>query len=452
MLGSSDQIGELTRTRAPKSSTVDKRLWRFWNHGDVLYNLLLRAWSCGCRPFHHANLLLEHRAASTINFRVVFWFQAQLTERHHPWTWQATKIELFEEQPRPALTTLKVPTPISSNGHGTESMALASPLSRFASAPQLDSLRHRDRFSKFRSKSSKSILKSTNNGVITGQTVFCEVESCSPAKTKVVFIEPEPLTEDIPKTEPPTNPQITNLCEKIASCSTDLAEYGCLEGESNKFIIKPLCTANKDPQKYVTLESLLGSSSEIRLDRQQRLQIALILASSYIQLHPTAWLASKWSKKDIFFFYDQDDPSEVQTSQPYISRALSDQLQGKKNDIAMNVSCTSTNEFRHGIHSLGIMLLELCFGRPIEEHPDWKRHNPADEKLVELVNYGVASTWCAEELLGEGGPKYKSAVDWCLHHVPDSRTGAGEKQDQWREDMFARVVEPVKKCHEHLAN
>lgn len=450
ILGSSDRVGELSRARAPKSNAIDKRLWGFWNHGDVLYNLLLKAWSCGCRPYHHANLLLEHRAASTISFRVIFWFQAQLIEKRHPWTWQATKIELLEEPKPPAITTIKVPPPLASNGNGTNSATVPNPLSRNASAPQLDiPFRPRDMF-KFRSRTSKSILKS-KSGVITGQTVVCEVESCPPVKTKVAFMEPEPAKEDKPKTEPPANPQITNLCEKIASCSPELAQYGCLEGESNKFIITPLCKADSDPQKYITLKSLLSPSSEIRLTRQERFQIALILTSSYIQLHPTPWLTSKWSKKDIFFFYDPSDPTKVRTSQPYISRALSNQLEEKKNFLAMNIPCTSTNEFRDSIHSLGIMLLELCFGEQIEEHPDWKRFNPMDEHMLQIVNHGVAKNWCDRDVQGEAGPEYKSAVDWCLHHVPGSSTGAGEKQDQWREDMFARVVEPVKKCHAILA-
>jgi hypothetical protein len=46
------------------------------------------------------------------------------------------------------------------------------------------------------------------------------------------------------------------------------------------------------------------------------------------------------------------------------------------------------------------------------------------------------------------GPRYCDAVNWCLHHTPES--GAEGNDEKWREDMFVKVVEPVKYCHDQL--
>lgn len=43
--------------------------------------------------------------------------------------------------------------------------------------------------------------------------------------------------------------------------------------------------------------------------------------------------------------------------------------------------------------------------------------------------------------------RFSDAVTWCLHNVPDGG-GTEDKEDKWREDMFTKVVEPLKYCHD----
>jgi hypothetical protein len=110
ILGSADRLAGLRRARV--SSTVNSALWKFWSHGNVVFNLLTEAWSCKCQALHHANLLLQHRIVPTVHFRVVFWFKTHLagsSSGQGPWAWQDTSIKLLEETSIP--TVIKVPIP-----------------------------------------------------------------------------------------------------------------------------------------------------------------------------------------------------------------------------------------------------------------------------------------------------------------------------------------------------
>jgi hypothetical protein len=54
-----------------------------------------------------------------------------------------------------------------------------------------------------------------------------------------------------------------------------------------------------------------------------------------------------------------------------------------------------------------------------------------------------------EMFVEEAGPEYADAITWCLHHTPES-SGVEGNDEKWREDMFMKVVEPLKYCHDQL--
>ncbi|TVY53885.1 hypothetical protein LCER1_G004426 [Lachnellula cervina] len=463
ILGSSDRLAGLRQARVSRSS-VNAGLWKFWNHGNTLFNLLTEAWSCKCQPFHHANLLLQHRASPTVNFRVVFWFQKQLIAGQ-PWMWQDTSIKLLEELSTPTVIKLHVPAPTNGASKDIASQPASpqvptqipavnpaiSPLesSRNVNVKEVNKSSRRSFMDKFKPHKTQKSLTAPPGiqppSAPTKQPASTESEANPVPKPKgrVAFVDnvtPESV-------EDPMNPKIADLCTKIASCSPDLPKYGCLKGGTLHYLVQPLCKAAKEPQQHITLETLLGSSSPVNFTRRQRLQIALILASSHVQLHPTPWLKSKWSKKDILFLYDPEDPSKVCTDRPYISRSLSKSLP-QHNSPTPNMSTTNTSTFQDSIRNLGIMLLELCFGSVIEEHKVRRNLSANDEQSLQLINYAVATAWCGD-VVEEAGPEYSDAVTWCLHNVPDSGDVEG-KEERWREDMYVKVVEPLRYCHDQL--
>ncbi|TVY27490.1 hypothetical protein LHYA1_G003227 [Lachnellula hyalina] len=472
ILGSSDRLASLRQARVPKSS-VNAGLWKFWNHGNTLFNLLTEAWSCKCQPFHQANLLLQHRASPTVNFRVVFWFKKHLMVGQ-PWTWQDTSIKLLEELSTPAVIKLHVPPPTNGASKDiappttlpeapTEALVLNPAISPLKSSQNVNgkdaNKSYRKSFmDKFKPhKTQKSLIappemqtpsspaKQTSTSTKPKRPALTEPETKPKLKPKVKVAFVDNIT--LESVEDPTNPKIADLCTKIVSCSADLPKYGCLKGETLRYTVQPLCKAAKEPQQHITLETLLGSSSPVNFTRRQRLQIALILASSHVQLHPTPWLKSKWSKKDIFFLYDPVEPNKICIDQPYISRSLS-KSPAQHNSLTPNISATNTYMFQDSIRNLGIMLLELCFGSVIEEHKGRRNISTNDEQSLQLINYAVAIQW-SRDVVEEAGPEYSDAVTWCLHNVPDSGDVEG-KEERWREDMYVKVVEPLRYCHDQL--
>jgi hypothetical protein len=117
----------------------------------------------------------------------------------------------------------------------------------------------------------------------------------------------------VPVVENSANPKITNLCTTIPTAQHDLP-YGCLRSDTCQYVVQTIKPSTQS-QDYITLEVLLSKISPVNLTRRQRLEIALILASSHIQLHPTPWLSSRWSKRDILFPKNKQNPVKVCTGQ-----------------------------------------------------------------------------------------------------------------------------------------
>jgi len=94
------------------------------------------------------------------------------------------------------------------------------------------------------------------------------------------------------------------------------------------------------------------------------------------------------------------------------------------------------------------MLLELCFGKAIEDYKLRPNVTTNAEQILKLINYAATDRW-ANDVVEEAGMEYSDAVNWCLHHIPESSEVEG-KDEKWREDMFGKVVEPLKCCHDQL--
>ena len=399
ILGSSDRLAGLRLNKvSSKTATVHSALWKFWTHANNVFHLLTEAWSCKCQASHCANLLLQHRLNSTVNFRVIFWYKSHLEGTHSPWTWQDTCIKLMEDLPDSI--TLNVPsnTSIPALPEQQPLPALPSHIHQ-GTTPQIE------RIPKSYRKSLMSKFKGDKPQILPGKMLTAKKEAipmpatCAPlsngasTRPKVAFVE-HPV---LPDTENAQNSKITNLCVTIATCSPELPPYGCLRLESRQYQVKPLCKAQNQPQYYVTLESLLSTSPPITISRRQRYHIALILASSHVQLHPTPWLGSRWSKKDVLFLRDNKDPATISIEQPYISRPV---FRSPNTTVNKN----NTHTFQDSIRNLGIMLLELCFGSAIEDHKLRRNVITSDEQMAQLINYAAATQW-ARDVVEEAGPE-----------------------------------------------
>lgn len=109
------------------------------------------------------------------------------------------------------------------------------------------------------------------------------------------------------------------------------------------------------------------------------------MASSLLQLHATPWLTEKLEKKHILFYYQGSD---ILAEEPYISHKfvalkLGDSVpQEPKTTELLRIHPRKT------LSSLGILLLELCFGEAIENHQSLRKvYLSSDGKALEGTGY-----------------------------------------------------------------
>jgi hypothetical protein len=94
-------------------------------------------------------------------------------------------------------------------------------------------------------------------------------------------------------------------------------------------------------------------------------------------------------------------------------------------------------------YSLGILLIELCFGRRLEDHPYRKKYQATtDVESKHAFDVLAALKW-AGNVSGEGGDDYATAVKWCF-------TGTTDREKNWRGEIVRNVVRPLEICMEHF--
>ena len=184
----------------------------------------------------------------------------------------------------------------------------------------------------------------------------------------------------------------------------------------------------------VSLADLLGQTRRPKLPRIQRFGIALILASSHLQLHSTPWLSGQWDAEHVRLPLKGSDPNSSPLGEPYLS----------KHFIATQTASPAAPKPDRSFVSLGIVLLELCFGHRFEECSCWSQPGFAQLKADPHVRQAMACQWL-EDVESDAGVDYAGAVEWTLRQAPVT-----VKDNAWRLDFAENVVQPLARNYEML--
>ncbi|KAI0871098.1 hypothetical protein GGS24DRAFT_504109 [Hypoxylon argillaceum] len=239
---------------------------------------------------------------------------------------------------------------------------------------------------------------------------------------------------NIPLSTPQHQPQqlpdateniINNLCITLGTTIKPKSFINFHDG------IRYYLTQEKLPTTHSSIPLSTVLSGTVKITRLQRYHISMTIASSFVQLKDTPWFQTPWGKENVYFFYDKDQHTLLLDS-PFIVGSFTSRSLDTLPDAIHNVA---------GIESLGILLLELCFGTSIDNHPSQRTYK-SDEQTQALVNLFIAQNWL-KDVRDEAGRKYYKAVRWCLSCRTMPRTGV------WRELMVEKVVVPLKQCLEH---
>lgn len=237
---------------------------------------------------------------------------------------------------------------------------------------------------------------------------------------------------------------IDDLCSKIRCAVkthslgnlTDgegrLYELMCLEEEQIAYHESPL----------VSLDDLLREQENIRLSRRQRYKIACILASSVLQLQSTPWLAERIDKRDIMFYKKGLD---IDIDHPYIRHTFNSTKRTHTALSTASAPSTPASRFaaRNSLSSLGIVLLELCYGQVIETQSFRKAYLGADGKPHVSTDYMTARDWA--EMVCEEDPALEDIIRCCVSCIFQEK--ADWQSKKFTHEVYCSVVEPLEKIN-----
>lgn len=172
--------------------------------------------------------------------------------------------------------------------------------------------------------------------------------------------------------------------------------------------IYPLKEPLPNPATWSTT-SLRSALADSELLWGKRLNLAVILASSVLQLHKTPWLNDHWSADNIFFVTRGQD---IVYKHPFVSQCFKGiETRSQRQYIPPVLRSVIKNQ---SLYALGILLIELKYKKPIHE-----LHVPEDGPLSDdpvtavLTEFNTADR-LVDQLYGEVGRFYGDAVRRCI--------------------------------------
>ena len=236
---------------------------------------------------------------------------------------------------------------------------------------------------------------------------------------------------------------IADICTTLHKAQKTNEVVGYSADETDRNHRHYLCRANTiplDEPQSRSLGDILASSQHTSPSfsflRRERLELAVILASSVLQLDGTSWFESRWSSYDVLFYNKVHGASTPYYKYPYLpwkqcsldSRPLQE--------------CGSPIPRERFIRSevllaLGLTLIELCFGATMENLRAVEDDDPS--KIIIKLN-------TAQRLLSlvyrEMGDVYGDVVRRCLIQPFDVRE-LNLANENVQQQVYDGIVAPL---------
>ncbi|KAK5112293.1 hypothetical protein LTR85_011565 [Meristemomyces frigidus] len=393
LLSASNELSSLSRTQKRLTSRpVSPKVLNFWRHADNIFRLLRDVWHCNCRS--HACLSLQQNYAKATNIRIHMRFC------HGG---QSLMVKLSDTPPTIQISgAQKKPVTGYATSGGSMSPGPSTNVTNVGQSVIAD-LR----------VSSQQSQQSTTFTVMTRSAVTAALSVVSSSST----------VHDLLK---------DGLCKVFSTAPPNDICVGTLVRDVEAYDVYPTAEA-LSLTTSTTLASAMQSNNNPKFTRFQRYGIALALASSQLQLQTSSWLEPTWTAESVHFPVSIDSHNVATIhGEPYL-RADFDTLNGGNHP-----------QRDRSFSTLGIVLLELCFGVRLEQHGLWQNPVYAAGKTDPLLRQTVACEWL-NDVEDEAGGDYALAVSWTLKQAP-----AVLKDEKWRIEFAENVVQPLQACYESM--
>ncbi|KAF4631574.1 hypothetical protein G7Y89_g6550 [Cudoniella acicularis] len=481
LLDSTEDEDSYNTQAISKDTTWAKLFECVRRHATNLHWAIKNGWKCNCEGIHAAGLQLRKRTADDWSSQFTMTFGALPLRKHaetNLYTHRKVFIVLKESTDSSALMPSRPkPSPIQGSylnqlrtdfelrsssemtsatisGHSSANSSISSRFSSFGSI-----------FSKSDSNLATStlstcsgteiLLESAHSKKVTNLKPQVKVkkgisfaadlptkheENSQIQSTTPNLKPPAPPKISLPADQSSTDVEISDLCSVLKGLDPSAKSLGYLSDRKNRR--HELCCLTQevpDPEIFdlVGLEKLLAVEGKLRLTRQKRYKVACILASSLLQLQTTPWLSGNLNKQSILFYYQEN---EVLADQPYISHSFpsTKSCHGSTGTTSENEKNLSSP--RVALSSLGILLLELCWGQSIEDQTNLrKRHLSSDGKAIEGTDYLTAIDWL--DTVDEEEPKMVPIIKWCIFCLYSGKPNWTDTK--FTQAVYVNVVRPL---------
>ncbi|KAJ5397932.1 Synaptobrevin [Penicillium cosmopolitanum] len=239
------------------------------------------------------------------------------------------------------------------------------------------------------------------------------------------------------KTSPPDGTEIIDLCAAITGPASKgwLGHISNRQGQQHRIRILDARQRLPASDKIQTV-SLAEVLSDPQFYEEQRLRLALKLASSVMQLHTTEWLTDFWSKSDVSFMRSKH--GVIDFDNPLIGRTF-----GAR---GYDLNCVSETLPRPTLHasipclfSLGIVLLELKYRRLFED-----LKSEVERSMPPEFSDSMAARRLTDEMIGS--TNYQDAVVRCILGLDAAYRSLAEErfQKEVEEKIISLIAEDLK--------
>jgi hypothetical protein len=216
--------------------------------------------------------------------------------------------------------------------------------------------------------------------------------------------------------------QIGSLCDTLARCSRTVSSIGYLKCRQDDR--HELHTHASVDQMYaaesISLFELLSqernplidpaTGKRFHLSRKDRLVLAVRISTTLLQLYSTPWIPKDWGKNDIVLLLFHDSLSDrVLSNSPYLRHEFSTRNPSTGDS-------TTESDTQAFIFRLGVLLLELCTGEPVEDRlPSFSKSTEIQHLDVEYFrNFTKIYEWWKQEAVNAEGDRVAEAIRRCL--------------------------------------
>lgn len=241
---------------------------------------------------------------------------------------------------------------------------------------------------------------------------------------------------------------ISDLCSLLKDPppkpSTIRRKLGLISNSKTPVVLfnEPEQLHNVPTRRSVKLSEVLIHHT--KLSMKSRMQISSMLAWGVLQMSSTAWMNGKWTKDNILLVTDStNDPL------PYVTHSFQSQRQSTQKTTTLDPE--ATNHIGDWIRSaslfaLGVFLLEMCYGRSIEDLA------VDDEKNKGAHTQFLTATRLAINVHDQMGQHYSQAVNACINQSGVDVDADGNPKDpsQFAKSILNDIIEPLKTCTDRI--